>query len=448
MNGEDPLGYYSKLGVPKTATATEIKAAFRKKAKNLHPDRNPSPDANREFIDVKEAYEVLANPEKRAEYDTSGIKIEEGRSTEENIFEPIRCSFCNKVTLLPRYVIYWKVMSFIYFTQRIPVQGIFCYKCASKKSLESTLITWLLGWWGIPFGFIFSTHAILNNLVGGKRPPDVNVRILLHQATSFLNNGMIDQAGCVLYDVLEVARHLSKKDKHDRELRYEALQFVGAVSEIAPLIAVRKWAFFNRAFFNQVCVLLCAVIVITVATLSMDSESKTTGHTGRRPNQSSERVYPSRRISNGPIDAPSNRINWARPKLCENGRHWPTTSGYIDGYSKKLTDGYSKLTVDNSRGDSDIHVKLCSLNDRSVNPVRVFFVDAFDKFTINKIRKGRYVLIYRDLDSGSCYKTESFIVEEHEREGGIEYSVLELTIYRVIGGNLETLPIPDSDFMD
>lgn len=62
--------YYSILGVEPTATADEIKRAYRKLALQHHPDRNPGNKAAEErFKDIAEAYEVLADPAKRAKYD-------------------------------------------------------------------------------------------------------------------------------------------------------------------------------------------------------------------------------------------------------------------------------------------------------------------------------------------------------------------------------------------
>lgn len=64
--------YYDLLGIAKTADEAEIKKAYRKRAMELHPDRNPAPDAEAKFKEITEAYEVLKDPDKRARYDKFG----------------------------------------------------------------------------------------------------------------------------------------------------------------------------------------------------------------------------------------------------------------------------------------------------------------------------------------------------------------------------------------
>jgi curved DNA-binding protein len=64
--------YYAILGVPKSATQAEIKKAYRKLARKLHPDTNKDPDAEKRFKEANEAQAVLTDPEKRKQYDELG----------------------------------------------------------------------------------------------------------------------------------------------------------------------------------------------------------------------------------------------------------------------------------------------------------------------------------------------------------------------------------------
>jgi len=74
----DYKDYYAVLGVPRTATAGEVKKAYRKLARQFHPDRNPgSSEAERRFKELNEANEVLADPAKRKQYDELGARWQE-----------------------------------------------------------------------------------------------------------------------------------------------------------------------------------------------------------------------------------------------------------------------------------------------------------------------------------------------------------------------------------
>jgi len=69
----DYIDYYKILGVPKDASAEDIKKAYRKLARKHHPDLNPNdPQAGKTFQQINEANEVLSDPENRKKYDQYG----------------------------------------------------------------------------------------------------------------------------------------------------------------------------------------------------------------------------------------------------------------------------------------------------------------------------------------------------------------------------------------
>jgi curved DNA-binding protein len=76
--------YYKILGVSKDADPKEIKKAYRKLAREYHPDVNPDPQAEARFKEINEAHEVLSDPEKRAKYDRLGQSYQQWQRTGSN----------------------------------------------------------------------------------------------------------------------------------------------------------------------------------------------------------------------------------------------------------------------------------------------------------------------------------------------------------------------------
>ena len=80
MTTKNVPDYYAILGVPQNASLREIRLAYRRQARTAHPDMNADPEAEDQFRRINEAYEVLANPEKRRAYDYFIANAENGEA--------------------------------------------------------------------------------------------------------------------------------------------------------------------------------------------------------------------------------------------------------------------------------------------------------------------------------------------------------------------------------
>src|SRR2546429_5926535 len=76
--------YYEVLGVPRDASAEDIRRAYRKLAREYHPDVNKEPGAEDRFKEISEAYEVLRDPEKRERYDRLGANWKAGQDVSDD----------------------------------------------------------------------------------------------------------------------------------------------------------------------------------------------------------------------------------------------------------------------------------------------------------------------------------------------------------------------------
>lgn len=142
----------------------------------------------------------------------------------------------------------------------------------------------------------------------------------------------------------------------------------------------------------------------------------------------------------------SPKPGYVRPDTAPNGAPWPTTAAYVAEYPQLNEGGLSILTIDNIQNDSDVFVKLVALKEDEANPVRFFFIPAFQKFTLEKIDAGAYDVRYRDLTTGRLSRSEDFTLNETPIENGTRYSNVTMTLYKVQHGNMETYALSEDEF--
>ena len=439
----DPKGYYAILGVAASASTTEIKRAFRRRAIDLHPDRNRSPHAAAMFVRLKEAYETLSNASRRASYDIwDSVEDEDADGTllDEDT-EPIVCSLCNKVTAQPRYVIFLRVQSYVVGTSRTSTQGIFCSDCAPTEAMRASLTTWVCGWWALPLGPIYTLHALLRNLWGGIKPRDVNARIAAHQAWHFVAVKQHELARAVAAEALKL---IPEKTRVAAEVRASILRVLEVTDHEGPPRRLKNpWRVLRPAFLVQAVPLL---VVITVTGMALSTPMRWAF--APRPVASSGLTVPTMPTVSAvePAEEPPPVVRYVRPPIADNGVPWPTLPAYIPGYPRRFTNGHSTLTVDNSQTDADVFVKLFTTGTRERVLARAFFIPAGGQFTVESLQRGRYDLRYRNLRSGKIVRSEPLEFKEIATGDSFKVTAMRVTLYEVVGGTLASQAITEDEF--
>merc|ERR1719498_2407186 len=73
---------YDWLKISSDASPPEVRKAYLPRARDVHPDKNPSPEAHKAFVELQKAYDILSNPERRKIYDLTGKTGDDGSTGE------------------------------------------------------------------------------------------------------------------------------------------------------------------------------------------------------------------------------------------------------------------------------------------------------------------------------------------------------------------------------
>ena len=138
----DVRGYYSALGLKPGASADAVRQAFRRLAKECHPDRPGCVDGGQRFRRIAEAYEALSDATLKSGYDAAPEASSPNQAPPPPPppkVEPVKCEVCGNVTAQPRRLAFWRVTGLVLGAARQPVQRIFCQGCAQKEEWKSTI---------------------------------------------------------------------------------------------------------------------------------------------------------------------------------------------------------------------------------------------------------------------------------------------------------------------
>ena len=445
----DAKGYYARLGVSSTATAAEIKAAFRRLAKETHPDRSGESADGDKFRALVEAYETLSDPASRARYDSLGATRQSGGPDRHVRFEPIRCSACNQITAQPRYIVFRNVMSFLIVTLRNPVQGIYCSACARQAALKSTLFSSLAGWWGVPWGPVFTVVEGLRNAAGGDALEQNEDRLLLHNAIAFMQRGDWKLA-------LGLAQRIEFSS--DPEIANEAKRLIGLLNGRGVQEDNRlknPWSF-NLGHFAAHLLLIAAIPALVVLMVTLSSGRSYPSAPGETP--ASEFAFNEQSIEFNEqlaaIGPDANVASFAPEPTCAN----PPASGQrLSG--RRLSGAGHRVEIENgASGDAIIKIRDADTGRLVIS----FFAAQNTTAGIQGLRDGRYTIQYAfgpalaadcrsfaSISSASEFPgTETLATEERQEALGtrIIRQRLRYTLYSVPDGNVQPVPLDAGAF--
>ncbi|MBU3580774.1 J domain-containing protein [Polynucleobacter sp. AP-Capit-er-40B-B4] len=443
-NINDPLGYYALLGVSSSATSEDIKKAYRQKAMDLHPDRNPGKDTTSIFQQLQTAYSVLGDPNKRSEYDTLGLNTgsyESGPQAEDKPLEPIKCTACGCITAQPRYAIFYKVYSYLVMTHKDATQGMYCATCAAKQALKCSAITWFFGWWGFPWGPLYSVPALFRNLLGGEQPIEQNAHILAYQAAYFYSIGKLDLARSVASEALEWSLKLQKqKDGKRRKLGYpadeEAEQLVSRVQSLlaalnngSPIKELKnQWGFKGKVFIWQLGLAVGIIGSLWTWIAYEDHKSNVAYERSAPTYQTPANPDSSLAVMPTPESGPMSYLVSLNPN-----QQYPTfrvtSNSYGPNYVVKLVNASTGMTVMTGFARAGETV------DFSV-PLGVYKV----KIASGNIWYGPYSLFGSQTDYSEIKDLVDFHIE------GNQYIGHSLTLQAVRGGNTQSIKIGAGQF--
>jgi DnaJ domain len=193
---------YTVLGVSRDASEDAIQAAYRRLARQWHPDVNGDDDAAAQFAAVSQAYAILGHRDRRETYNRS-LRSDSVGPPPPIVTQPIRCTDCGDVTAQPRILVFRSTIGILVWNRVQRIEGVYCSRCARRSGLRASLVTAIAGWWAAPLGPFFAAWCILANAGGGSRRRKADRRLALVNAQAFLERRHMDLAYALAREALD-----------------------------------------------------------------------------------------------------------------------------------------------------------------------------------------------------------------------------------------------------
>jgi hypothetical protein len=413
------LDYYEILEVHPKASPEIIKKAYTLLAKKYHPDVYPDKEfAHKKMSLLNEAYAVLIDPEKRKNYDLSR-RLDNAANFSDTTADQDDNTTMND------------------WAENSDSEQNSSYEESSQTSYDNT-----------------SERSY--NTYGNYDIP-YEQRLILQALELAANNGETifrPKEGLILSRLNGIGTTFRGEKEYDN-LSNSYITTYWFTFLFIPLIPIREYRViknFNDSYyiissrttkqfrrFRLICLGIVTLVILFGLYLG--------GFFGSSAHRSS--TYSPTKSSTNYKAPVNNKKSQVTQKA--NGNFKPkqgVRTQYVSGTKQMNMDGHGIVTIDNTRNDAPVYVRIWSLNG-SPYPVRCFTIASGDKFSAQNLTQGqydvRYKFLYENQDAETGSKSDPFNMEETRTETGVRYHEMTLTLYKVRNGNARTTTIPANE---
>ncbi len=257
----DALGYYQILGVDFDADDAQIKLNYRERAKQWHPDHNPSDEAKENFQKLAVAYDVISDEEKRLTYDLLCSAYPK---------EKFPAMFALKVyknrkgqfDLNVRAVSLWNVIGKIATADKRKTDEVCNYDEALREVFKTSAKNWLLGWWS-PQALLYNIHALSANFNNIGSNTKENYQLLVHNALAYEQDNKKD------YAFMSALQAGSYAVPYQKELLKKLMDRLA----VQPKLKLSPWNYLNLKLIQLIIPLIIVFVALIPFSVKVVSES-------------------------------------------------------------------------------------------------------------------------------------------------------------------------------
>ena len=418
--------YYEILEVHPKASEEIIRKAYLTLAKKYHPDANKGNEnwATQKMKDLNEAFEVLSNPDERRKYDrtyfdpnksanNNSTKHSESTNSSKTSQQTEQQRIHNELVFLCRQII-------DELTQKIVKEE---YAIATNLSL---------------------CKNVENKFQSQVIPLFQKIQPFMTQSPNIFADAM-DYCALTLYMIgvsYTWAMSFSKAEeilqkalnyRPSKELASNIQDALSNVSKNADFEKKHTEKTKNKASKNSLKNYYFGLLIIAFVGYFLAGGS----------------LFASNSTQKKPVAASNTTSSYSKPTSSAKSSFVPILNkptGYDPQFNQKNNGGLSNLTIDNTRNDYPVYVKLYSLKAGNPTAIRAFYVQKGGSFTLDNITAGLYDVRYRNLQTGNLSKTEQFNLTEIKTATGTNYSDVRFTLYTVANGNTRMSKIGEDQF--